>query len=129
MPRRKKTFAQRHPEVDKVRVDFMNPKVIGGTEGPLVFLTQKDAKGKDQTLIFHIDVAIKTFKGLLPLMRKFKQGKLVSAFAGDDIDRFTGPPAPLPEGMNGPRTADGRYGRLTEQPQFDEFGLRVHENN
>jgi len=128
MPRRKKTFAERHPEVDKLRVDFLNPRVMGGKEGPMVFLTQKDAKGKDQTLIFHVDIAIKTFKGMLPLLRKFKKAKREYFIAGDDIDRFTGP-TKLPEGMNGPRTPDGRYGRLTDQPQFDEFSTRVIPND
>ena len=130
MPRRKKTFAERHPEVDKLRVDFLNPSVAGGKEGPMVFMTQKNADGKDMTLIFHVDVALKTFKGLMPLLRKFKQKKLFAVYGtcGDDIDRFTGP-TKLPEGMNGPRTPDGRYGRLTDQPQFDEFSMRVIPND
>ncbi len=124
MPRRKKTFTEKHPEVDKLRVDFLNPRVMGGKEGPMVFMTQKDAKGKDNTLIFHVDIAIKTLKGLLPLLRKFKKAKREFFIAGDDIDRFL-PPTPLPAGMNGPRTSDGRYGRLTEGPDFDEFTTRV----
>ena|SRR5208282_1182109 len=130
MPRRKKTFAQRHPEVDKLRVDFLNPRVMGGSEGPLVFLTQKDGKGKDQTLIFHVDIAIKTFKGVLPLLRKFKRAKTEYLVLGDDIDRFTGRPyGEPPAGMNGPKTADGRYGRITEGPDFDEFAMKVIRND
>ena len=83
MPRRKKTFAERHPEVDKLRVDFLNLPLIGSQEQPLVFLTQKNGRGKDITLQFHLDIAIKTFGELTKKLRVYKRTtKFPSSFRG-----------------------------------------------
>ncbi len=90
MSRRKKTFAEKHPDMDKVRVDFLNPQAAGCKEPPLVFFTQKTDKGKDQTLVFHLDIAIKTLKGILPRLREYKKmGNHAVTIIDDDFDRYT----------------------------------------
>jgi hypothetical protein len=91
MSRRKKTFAETHPDLDKLRVDFLNMQPLGSKEPPMVFLTQYDAKGKEKTLVFHLDIAIKTFKGLTAKLRLYKKTKTMMAFNDSpEIDRFTG---------------------------------------
>jgi len=88
MPRRKKTFAESHPDLDKLRVDFLNMGALGSKEPPMVFLTQYDAKGKEKTLVFHLDIAIKTFKGLTAKLRLYKKTKTLMAF--NDVPEITG---------------------------------------
>jgi hypothetical protein len=91
MPRRKKTFAETHPDLDKLRVDFLNMGALGSKEAPMVFLTQYDAKGKERTLVFHVDIAIKTFRELSKKLRLYKKTKLLMAFNDvPEVDRFTG---------------------------------------
>jgi hypothetical protein len=94
MPRRRKTHAEKFPDLDKLRVDFLNLPLIGSEEDVLVFLTQKNARGKDLTLQFHLDIAIKTFSQLTKKLREYKRVRaLPSSFRGTiEIDRFTGRP-------------------------------------
>jgi hypothetical protein len=108
---KRKTFAEKHPDADCLQVDFLGLPVVGVEEQPLVFLTQWDARGKAKTLIFHLDIALKTFPQLTKKLREYNRLHPMPR----------GIKTRPPEGMNGPKTADGRYGRLTEQPEFDEF--------
>ncbi len=89
---RRKTHAEKFPDLDKLRVDFLNLPIIGSEEQPLVFLTQKTARGKDMTLQFHLDIAIKTFSQLTKKLREYKKASgLPSSFRGTvEYDRFTG---------------------------------------
>jgi hypothetical protein len=71
---KRRTFEQKHPDLNKLRVDFMNIALVtAGKEKPLVFLTQKNVRGKDLTLIFHLDTAIKTFTELNKKLRLYRR--------------------------------------------------------
>jgi hypothetical protein len=73
---KKLTFEQLHPDLDKVRVDFLNLPLIGAEGKPLVFLTQRRRtrrKKQEDTLVFTLDVAIKTFSGIARKLREYKR--------------------------------------------------------
>ncbi len=89
---RRKTRAEKFPDLDKLRVDFLNLPLIGSEEDVLVFLTQKNARGKDLTLQFHLDIAIKTFSQLTKKLREYKRVKMLpsSYHVSGEFDRYTG---------------------------------------